>query len=123
VTLLLKYLSSAYRSFKVEEDEVGDVIGVWADILRDIPSDVAMEATRRLCRIKTDFAPSPGDIYQECIDSGPTLTIYQLQRQEHEQRILELQEYHETEKVGPAPDFIQQKIDAIFRTKVKRDES
>ncbi|WP_245864466.1 replicative helicase loader/inhibitor [Paenibacillus donghaensis] len=123
VTLLLKYLSAAYRSFRIDEDEVEGVIRVWADILQDIPTETAMAATRRLCRTKTDFAPSPGEIYQACTDSGTELTVYQIQKQEQQARVLELQEYHETEEVGPAPDFVQKRIDAIFRSKVKPDES
>lgn len=123
MTLLLKYLSAAYRSFRIDEDEVEGVINVWTDILQDIPTETAMAATRRLCRTKIDFAPTPGEIYQACIDNGTALTVYQIQRQEQEQRVLELQEYHESEEVGPAPDFVQKKIDAVFRTKVKPDES
>ncbi|MBW4083586.1 replicative helicase loader/inhibitor [Paenibacillus sp. S150] len=124
VTLLLKYLSAAYRSFVINEDEVQDVVGVWTDILQDIPPDVAMAAARRLCRENTSFAPTPGEIYQACMDSGPELTIYQLQKQEQQQRLLELREYHETEKVGPPPDHIRQKLDAIFKkARVTEDES
>lgn len=121
--LLMKYLSAAYRSFVIDESEIDSVIGVWQDILEDIPNDTAQAAVRRLCRENTSFAPTPGEIYQACMDKGTGLTVYQIQRQEQEQRILELQEYHETEKVGPAPDAVQKKIDAIFRSKVKPDES
>lgn len=108
----------------INEDEVQDVVGVWTDILQDIPPDVAMAAARRLCRENTSFAPTPGEIYQACMDSGPELTIYQLQKQEQQQRLLELREYHETEKVGPPPDHIRQKLDAIFKkARVTEDES
>lgn len=98
-------------------------MNVWMDILQGVSFEAAQEAVRRLCRENTSFAPTPGEIYQACIRSGPELTIYQVQQQEYEQRMLELSEYHETEQVGPAPDFVQKRIDAIFRSKVKPDES
>lgn len=108
----------------IEEGEAEDVIGTWTDILQDIPPDIAMTATRRLCRIKADFAPTPGEIYQACIERSTELTVYQIQQQEHEQRMLELKEYHETEQVGPPPEHVRQKLDAIFKkVRVTEDES
>ncbi|AIQ54539.1 hypothetical protein R70331_25485 [Paenibacillus sp. FSL R7-0331] len=108
----------------ISDDEVLDVIGVWEDILRDIPNEDVMQAARRLCRENNSFAPTPGEIYQACIQSGKEMTVYQIQQQEQELRMLELQEYHETEKVGPMPDHVREKLDAIFKkARVTEDES
>ncbi|WP_081394579.1 MULTISPECIES: replicative helicase loader/inhibitor [Paenibacillus] len=123
VTAILKYLRSAYRSFVINDNEIDAVITTWQDILQDIPNEVAYATVRNLCRVRPKFAPDPADIYLACTEHKAEMTIYQAQRLEQEQRVLELQEYHETEKVGPPPDFIQKKIDAIYRTKVKTDES
>jgi len=108
----------------ISEDEVQDVIGVWTDILQDIPADVAMAAARRLCRIKTDFAPTPGEIYQACMDNETNLTVYQIQQQEQQEQTLALMEYHASENVGPMPEEVERKLAAVFRkAKVKPDES
>lgn len=107
----------------IDESEVDSVIGVWQDILQDIPNDTAMQAVRRLCRENTSFAPAPGEIYQACMDNGTELTVYQIQQQEQQQRMLELQEYHETEKVGPMPDHVRQKLNAVYKkARVTQDE-
>lgn len=121
--LLMKYLSAAYRSFVIDESEVDSIVGVWQDILQDIPNDTAMQAVRRLCRENTSFAPTPGEIYQACMDRGTKLTVYQIQQQEQQQRMLELQEYHETEEVGPMPERVRQKLNALYKkTRVTQDE-
>lgn len=111
---LLNYLSAAYRSFTVEREEADGVVNVWTDILQGVSFEAAQEAVRRLCRENASFAPTPGEIYQACMDSGPQLTIYQIQQQEQQQRMLELQEYHETEDVGPMPDHVREKLNSVF---------
>lgn len=115
VLWLLNYLSAAYRSFTIDSEEAEGVVNVWIDILQDIPFESAQEATRRLCRIKTDFAPTPAEIYQACLDNELDLSVYQIQQREHEQRMLELKEYHETEEVGPMPDSVRERLDKVFK--------
>ncbi len=124
MTAILKYLRSAYRSFVIDGNEIDAVITTWQDILQDIPNEVAYKAVRELCRVRPKFAPDPADIYLACIERETELTVYQIQQQEHEQRMLELKEYHENEQVGPPPEHVRQKLDAIFqKVRVTEDES
>lgn len=69
------------------------------------------------------YPPKPSDIVGNYYNN-PQLSVYQIQRQEQEQQLLELKEYHETEKVGPMPDHIREKLDAVFKkVRVTQDES
>lgn len=99
-------------------------MNVWMDILQNVPFETAQQETRRLCRLKTDFAPTPAEIYQACTESSSTLTVYQIQQKEHEQQLLELQEYHEREEVKPMPEHIANRLDQLFAgMRVNEDES
>ncbi|GIO57970.1 hypothetical protein J21TS7_62880 [Paenibacillus cineris] len=124
VILLMKYISGAYRSFRMADDEqAADEVAVWHDLLMDIPIELAMQKTRELCRINKHFAPTPAEIYQACVENQ-TLSIYEIQRRENEQQLLELQEYHEREEVKPMPEHIARRLDQLFAgMRVNNDES
>lgn len=119
-------MSGVYRTFKIHEDEVEGVINTWIDVLDDVTLAEVRAVLPKLCRCEPyiDFAPSPGAIYQACMDSGVNLTVYQIQQREQEQRMLELKEYHETEQVGPMPDSVRERLDKVFKkARVIQDES
>ncbi|WP_217496341.1 replicative helicase loader/inhibitor [Paenibacillus algicola] len=120
----MKYIAGAYRSFRTADDtQVAEEVAVWHDILQDIPTEIAIQKTRELCRINTKFAPTPAEIYQACTEPE-TYSIYELQRREQEQQLLELKEYHEREEVKPMPDHIANRLEKLFASmRVNNDES
>ncbi len=122
--LLMKYIAGAYRSFRTADDaQAEQEVAVWHDILQDIPNQLAMEKTRELCRVNTTFPPTPAEIYQACVQNQ-SLSVYQIQRIENEQQLLELQEYHEREEVKPMPEHIANRLEKLFAgMRVNRDES
>ncbi|WP_170287177.1 replicative helicase loader/inhibitor [Paenibacillus faecis] len=125
VILLMKYIAGAYRSFRtVDETQAEEEVAVWHDLLREIPNELAMEKTRQLCQINKHFAPTPAEIYQACVQKQSLLSIYEIQRLENEQQLLELQEYHEREEVKPMPEHIAKRLESLFvNMRVNRDES
>ncbi|MFD5022251.1 replicative helicase loader/inhibitor [Paenibacillus sp. NPDC058367] len=106
VLWLLNYLSAAYRSFTIDPDEANGVVNVWLEILEDVPFEAAQNATKRLCRIKTDFAPTPGEIYQESLQKVEPSYYEALRLEEQENKLL-LEAYDQT--AVPMPDDILQK--------------
>lgn len=103
----------------INENEVGDVIAVWTDLLRDIPNDAANQAVRRLCKVKKEFAPTPAEIIEEC---QPEQSFYALQRAEEQQDALALQE--DLEHAVPMPEHIRERLERHQkRTRVNMDES
>lgn len=114
---LMRYISGAYRNFVIEDSEMEGTIGVWMDILQDIPFQIALERTRDLCRTKIEFAPTPAEIYQACLESH---SFYELQRIEEQQEQLMLQEYYE--QAVPMPQHIKEKLERRAARKVSVDE-
>lgn len=123
VILIIKYISRAYRNFNIDPSDLNDTVTVWHDILQDISGETAQRVTRQLCRINTQFPPTPAEIYQTTLDEV-TRTVYEVERLETEQALLELKEYHETENVVPMPERVRKRLEAIQqRVQVTSDES
>lgn len=102
---------------------MNDTVTVWHDILQDISGDAAQRITRQLCRKNTQFPPTPAEIYQETLDETDC-SIYEVERLETEQALLELKEYHETENVMPMPDRVRKRLAEVQqRVQVTSDES
>lgn len=120
----MKYIAGAYRSFRTaDDDQAEQEVTVWHDILQDIPTQLAMERTRELCRVNTKFPPTPAEIYQACFQQQER-SVYEIQRLENEQQLLELQEYHEREEVKPMPENIAKRLKELFAgMRVNEDES
>ncbi|WP_216479267.1 hypothetical protein [Paenibacillus brevis] len=114
----MRYISGAYRNFVIEDSEMEGTIGVWMDILQDIPFQIALERTRDLCRTKIEFAPTPAEIYQACLESH---SFYELQRIEEQQELLELQQYNE--QAVPMPDHIRERLERRVKRTVNNNES
>ncbi|MFU1797630.1 replicative helicase loader/inhibitor [Paenibacillus azoreducens] len=119
VLWILNYLSAAYRSFTIDPDEVEGVVNVWMDLLQDVSFETAQQETRKLCRIKTDFAPTPSEIYQAC--QQQTRSFYELQRAEEESDRLALAEYNQ--QAIPMPEQILKRREKLLaERKVNADE-
>lgn len=114
---LLAVIKTAFPEFVI----TSETIQVWHLFLQKFPYDRAMSNLEDHI-LTSRFAPRIADVVRE--DLKQELTVYQIQQQENEQARLELQEYHETEKVGPMPDHIKAKLDAVFKkARVTLDES
>ncbi|WP_339271493.1 replicative helicase loader/inhibitor [Paenibacillus sp. FSL K6-1330] len=110
----MKYIAGAYRSFRTaDDDQAEQEVAVWHDILQDIPNQLAMEKTRELCRVNTQFPPTPAAIYQAC--QVQPRSFYELQRAEEEADRLALAEYNE--KAVPMPDRIRVQLEQMLERK------
>jgi len=113
----MKYIAGAYRSFRTaDDDQVEQEVAVWYDILQDVPNQLAIEKTRELCRTKTKFPPTPGEIYQAC--QGQPRSFYELQREQEEADQLALAEYNE--KAVPMPEHVRVQLEQLLEKKVNR---
>lgn len=102
----------------INEQELDTTVGVWLDILQDVPFEIAKEKTRDLCRINKHFAPTPAEIYQACYENP---SYYDLLRQEDRIDQLALQAYNE--QAVPMPDHIRERLERRAARKVNSDES
>lgn len=96
-------------------------IDVWYAVLKDSSAE---QAQRNLMdHFRTNrFPPTPADLIRA--EEGRPLSVYEIQKQENEQQLLELQEYHEREDVKPMPDHIARRLDKLFAgMRVNDDES
>ncbi|MNW41737.1 hypothetical protein D3C74_188860 [compost metagenome] len=114
---MMRYISGAYSTFRIEESELDSVAIVWLDLLQDIPFELAREKTRMLCQENTQYHPKPAEIYQACLENH---SFYELQRIEEQQEQLMLQEYYE--QAVPMPQHIKEKLERRAARKVNVDE-
>lgn len=113
---LLAVIKTAFPEFVITQE----VIQVWHLFLQEIPYNRAQRNLRD--HIATSrFAPRIADVIRE--DLQQPKTVYEIQRQEQEQAILELQEYHATEDVKPMPSHIAERLEKLFsKSKVNANE-
>lgn len=113
--LLMKLITNVYQNFEVNDPSK---IDVWTAILRDTN---VIEAKQNLMdHFRTNkYPPTPADIIRA--DQTQPLTVYEVQRLENDQHMLELKEYQENEDVKPMPDYIKKQLREL-RLKVISDE-
>lgn len=96
-------------------------IDVWYAVLQDTSADQAQRNLMEHFRTNR-FPPTPADLIGA--DRQQPLSVYESQRLENEQQLLELQEYHEREEVKPMPEHIANRLDQLFAgMRVDEDES
>ncbi|PAD73946.1 hypothetical protein [Paenibacillus campinasensis] len=115
----MKLITNVYQNFEVEDPAK---IDVWYMVLRE--TSVESAKSNLMMHFRTSsFPPTPADLIGGK-EPEKSLTIYDIQRKEQEQQLLELQEYHEREDVKPMPDHIAKRLGQIFAgMRVNRDES
>lgn len=114
---LMKLITNIYQNFEVEDPFK---IDVWYAVLRDTSAEQAQANLMEHFRTNR-FPPTPADLIRA--EQDQPLSIYDIQRLENEQQLLELQEYHEREKVKPMPEHIARRMDNLFAgLRVNKDE-
>lgn len=114
---LLAIIKIAFPEFEISTE----VIRLWHDFLQDVTYERAQSNLRE--HIATSrFPPRISDLLRE--DLQLPQSVYDMQRLETQQQMLELQVYHATEKVKPMPDHVRERLQATFsKMKVNADES
>lgn len=98
-----------YNNFRADEEK----ITIWADFFKHEDRDAVMNEFKLYTKDpgRRSFPPNAPDLLP--VPPRP-LSISEHEAIEGEKRMLELQEYHANEDVGPMPDWLREKMRKRF---------
>lgn len=73
-TQVIRIISAAYPNWKVDGDNVRDVIDLWATVFESVPADAVRSALSVYVAQPHDYAPSPGKIMEILRSAQPEPT-------------------------------------------------